>query len=71
MGQSPEFNILLHTFVITEIIFLPLDFNNSPVILSTPGDLPLFSDCIADIICIINYINKIMEKLFINLFFYK
>ena len=48
MGQSPEFHILLHTFVITEIIVSPPDFNNSPVIVFTPGDLPLFSDCISD-----------------------
>ena len=45
MGQSPDFHISLHTFVITEIIFSPPDFNN---ILSIPGDLPIFSDCIAD-----------------------
>ena len=37
----------MHTLVITELIFSPPDFNNSPVILSTPGDLPLYSDCIA------------------------
>ena len=44
MDYSPEFHILLHTFVITEIIFSPPDFNNSPVILSTPCDLPLFNE---------------------------
>ena len=48
MGQPPEFHILLHTFVITEVIFSPPYFNNSQVILSTPDDLPLFSDYMAD-----------------------
>ena len=46
ISHSPEFHILLHTFVITEIIFSSPDFNNSLVILCTPYDLPILSDCI-------------------------
>ena len=47
MGQSPEFHILLNTFVINDILFSNSDLNRSPVILSNPDDLPLFSDCLA------------------------